>query len=83
MVGELGHSHIDVLKMDIEGAEYAVIPDILQTPVRIEQILIEFHGRVLQHSQTLEAVQLLKTHGYEVFGISERGEEISFIKKSA
>lgn len=83
MVGELGHSHIDVLKMDIEGAEYAVIPDILQTLVSIGQILIEFHGRVLKHTQTLEAVQLLKTHGYEVFGISERGEEISFIKKSA
>lgn len=79
ILAELGHKKIDVLKMDIEGAEYDVIPDILETQVQISQILIEFHGRVLGHQKTIEAVELLKKHGYEVFGISERGEEISFI----
>jgi FkbM family methyltransferase len=82
IVGELGHTHIDVLKMDIEGAEYSVIPAILQTQASITQLLIEFHGRVLKHQQTVEAVALLRAHGYEVFGISPRGEEISFIKKT-
>jgi FkbM family methyltransferase len=77
---ELQHTHIDVLKMDIEGAEYDVIPDILQTPVSISQLVIEFHGRVLGHQKTIATVQMLKTHGYEVFAISKGGEEISFIK---
>jgi FkbM family methyltransferase len=40
---ELGHDHIDLLKMDIEGSEYAVIPDILKLDIR--QILVELHPR--------------------------------------
>lgn len=38
---ELGHDHIDILKMDIEGSEYAVLPDILK--LDIKQILVEIH----------------------------------------
>jgi len=37
---ELGHNHIDVLKMDIEGSEYDVIGTILASPVTIDQILV-------------------------------------------
>lgn len=40
---ERGHSHIDLLKMDIEGSEYAVLPDIVDLDVR--QILVETHER--------------------------------------
>ena len=45
ITSELGHSRIDVLKMDIESAEYSVIPDIFSDPnrPRIDQILIEVH----------------------------------------
>ena len=39
---QLGHKHIDVLKMDIEGAEYDVIENILSAQLLITQILIEF-----------------------------------------
>src|SRR5690554_1691728 len=39
---QLGHKHIDVLKMDIEGAEYDVIENILSAQLPITQILIEF-----------------------------------------
>ena len=43
---EPGHSRIDILKLDIEEAEYDVIPDVLNTPgVSINQILVEFHHR--------------------------------------
>jgi FkbM family methyltransferase len=38
---ELGHSHIDVLKIDIEGEEYNVLRDIGNIPVK--QLLVEFH----------------------------------------
>ena len=31
IANELGHSHIDVLKMDIEGSEYEVIENILES----------------------------------------------------
>jgi FkbM family methyltransferase len=79
ILAETAHTQIDILKMDIEGAEYDVIPTILEAKIPIKQILVEFHGRVLQHTKTLEMVALMKKYGYEVFGISDRGEEISFI----
>jgi FkbM family methyltransferase len=40
---ERGHTHIDILKMDIEGAEYKVLPQVLQ--LNIHQILFESHRR--------------------------------------
>lgn len=43
MMKELGHNHLDVLKIDIEGLEYDVIPTLLDVPVK--QLMIEFHSR--------------------------------------
>jgi FkbM family methyltransferase len=39
---EMGHTRIDLLKLDIEGAEYAVLNDILKKHVEIEVICVEF-----------------------------------------
>lgn len=41
---ELGHSKVDLLKMDIEGSEYGVLEDILTSGLKPKMILIEFHG---------------------------------------
>lgn len=38
---KLGHSRIDILKMDIEGSEFAVIPHIAHLPIK--QLLVEIH----------------------------------------
>ena len=43
---QLGHARIDVLKMDIEGAEYGVIENIVQERIPVGQILVEFHHRL-------------------------------------
>jgi FkbM family methyltransferase len=40
---ELQHDHIDLLKMDIEGAEYEVLDSIIFNNINIEQICAEFH----------------------------------------
>jgi hypothetical protein len=37
----LGHKKIDVLKMDIEGLEYEIIESIVNSDIKIVQILIE------------------------------------------
>ena len=34
-MGELGHDRIDLLKMDIEGAEYEVIRDVVESGVDV------------------------------------------------
>ena len=79
---ELGHKHITILKMDIEGSEYAVIDQILENNVEIEQILIEFHHRFPQISpkKTRDTVEKLNKYGYKIFAISSSREEYSFIK---
>jgi FkbM family methyltransferase len=62
----LGHTRIDMLKMDIEGAEYDVIQDILSTSwLTINQILIEFHHYLPQLSadHTNKAVEQLTSAG--------------------
>lgn len=38
-----GLSHVSVLKLDIEGAEFAVIDDLLSASMRPRYLLIEFH----------------------------------------
>lgn len=85
ITNELGHKHIDVLKMDIEGAEYDVIEDILNTKISITQILVEFHDRFFENGilKTQQTIKLLKSNGYEIFAISDSFEEISFIKKNS
>lgn len=79
---KLGHEHIDILKMDIEGAEYGVIDDILVTGLPITQILIEFHHRFsdIGIGKTRKAISRLNNAGYKIFNVSASGEEISFIK---
>lgn len=85
IMNELGHKHIDVLKMDIEGSEYNVIEDILNTNISITQILIEFHDRYFENGniKSKETIDKLKRYGYKIFAISDSFEEISFINKNA
>jgi len=82
IMDKLGHDHIDVLKMDIEGAEYGVLGDVLDSGVPIPQILIEFHhhrsGIALETTQA--AVEALERAGYHAFHESKTGYEFSFLR---
>ena len=81
---ELNHSHIDVLKMDIEGSEYDVIDTILASPVTVDQILVEFHDRDFEQAEprSVEAIRKLSEKGYLVYGCSRSYEELSLIHNS-
>lgn len=78
----LQHSEIDVIKMDIEGAEYAVLENILEANINVGQLLIEFHHRFenVGWLATQNAIMLLKSKGYKIFDVSSNLEEYSFIK---
>lgn len=80
---QLGHSVVDILKLDIEGAEYEVIGDMLTGKIDIRQILIEFHHRYLNGgiALTKKAIRLLRNHDFEIFAVDGSFEEISFIRK--
>lgn len=81
IMSELGHQQIDILKMDIEGAEYKVVDDILSTSIRPNQILIEFHHRYIRNGfiKTLDSINKLEKVGYQMFYYSKMGNEFSFI----
>lgn len=78
----LGHARIDLVKMDIEGAEYGVVRDALSSGIEIEQLLVEFHHRwpEVGPQRTKDAVEDLLRAGYEIFDISASGEEYGFRK---
>jgi FkbM family methyltransferase len=77
----LGHDHIDLLKMDIEGCEYDVMSDFLGRRIPIQQICVEFHHRwrEIGHKKTESAIEALRGAGYRIFHVSPLGEEFSFI----
>jgi FkbM family methyltransferase len=81
---ELDHRRVDILKMDIEGAEYDVIDDLCKSDIRPGQILIEFHHRFpgVGIGKTKTSVAQIKGMGYELFSVSSSGEEFGFARKS-
>jgi FkbM family methyltransferase len=81
----LKHDRVDVLKMDIEGAEYRVLKDILDSGIRPSQLLVEFHHRwpEIGIEKTRLAISELNSLGYKIFTISPSGEEYGFLNCGA
>jgi FkbM family methyltransferase len=82
IMASLGDGRVDILKLDIEGAEYEVLDDILAAGVRPGQLLVEFHHRMpgIGVERTRRAVAGLKAAGYRIFSVSDTGEEYGFIR---
>lgn len=61
---ELGHSHIHVLKIDVEGHERESLPALVQdgTLGHVDQLSIEFHSVALMH----EGLDLLEKAGFGI-----------------
>ena len=78
----LGHEQIDLLKMDIEGAEYGVLADMLTCGIPVKQLLVEFHHRWQQIGveRTKQAIRALNEAGYRIFSVSPSGEEYGFLR---
>lgn len=83
ITSKLNHERIDLLKMDIEGAEYEVLDGLIDSPVLPTQLLVEFHHRFVEDglSRTYDLVERLRQVGYKIVAISEIGREISFLRQ--
>jgi len=78
----LEHSQIDILKMDIEGAEYEVINDIVESKIRPKQLLVEFHHRFpgVGITTSKKAINKIRLIGYQLFSVSPSNQEFGFIR---
>lgn len=85
IVAMLGHARVDVLKLDIEGAEYEVLSDVLASGCAIGQILVEFHHRWKEvgAARTRKAIDSLVGAGYLVAAVSAAGTEYTFVSTGA
>lgn len=85
IAARLGHDRIDLLKMDIEGAEYDVLDNLLRSAVKPCQLLVEFHHRFpgIGPERTEQMIDRLRDAGYRLFAISETGRELSFIRPAS
>jgi FkbM family methyltransferase len=78
-----GHDHIDLLKIDIEGAEYEVIDDILKRRLPVKQVLVEFHNNLLPgipRKQTVRSILKMVVAGYRL--LKKDGENHTFFRPS-
>jgi len=78
----LGHQHLDVLKLDVEGSEFEIIPDLIESRVSVDQLLVEIHYQFRSRSFTagLDLISQLKDFGMQCIHISQRGFEFSFVR---
>ena len=79
---ELGHERLDVLKLDIEGAEYAVLDALLETGPLPRQLCVEFHHGIsgVELGATERLLARLRARGYRVFDARETGREFSLVR---
>jgi FkbM family methyltransferase len=78
ITAELGHDRIDLLKLDIEGAEFQVLETVIDGELRPTVICVEFHK---QHGPRIgdmvETVDRLRRCGYSVAAVD--GYDVTLI----
>ena len=82
LLRDVGHSRIDLLKMDIEGAEYDVLRTLEADGIYPPQLLVEFHHRFYPDGieRTRAAIQHLNELQYRLVAVSSSGEEYTFVR---
>lgn len=85
LLEERGHARLDLMKMDIEGAEHAVIWTIVEDGIPIDTLCVEFDGLDCPDAGRIATVQnsikSLRGAGFEHFWIE--GSNFTFVRKQA
>ncbi len=58
---------VDFLKIDIEGAEYAVLTDIAEQLHLVKNMFIEYHGTFEQNSELTEMFEIITKAGFKYY----------------
>jgi len=63
LLNERDKKRIDLLKIDVEGAEKNIISDLEDDLHKVETIILEFHSDRLSENQIQKTFQILNAHG--------------------
>jgi FkbM family methyltransferase len=74
---ELGHDRIDLLKLDIEGAEYEVLDTLIESAIRPIVLCVEFH-KTSGIRPMLRAARLTRAIGYDAVAVD--GYDVTFVR---
>ena len=77
------HTRIDLLKLDIEGAEFQVINSLKDCDVPIYQICMEIHDRFFDNGleKLKDCLVTLRNMDYQLIAISYSEQELTFIRR--
>lgn len=88
LMKDLRHSHIDVFRIDAEGAEFNAIPHMFENNIYPTQVIFEIHPKLFSKipgaadklQDTNSLTELMENSGYSCTHVSPRGTEISWIR---
>ena len=83
LMQRLGVARVDLLKLDIEGFEYAVLDDLLARGLAVDQICVEYHHDQLPipRAATLRSLLRLRRAGYRLVHV--HGWDHTFVHRRA
>jgi FkbM family methyltransferase len=73
---------VDLLKMDIEGAEYGVLMDCKDELKKVENIFIEYHSYIRKEQQLGDILELIKRAGFRYHIKESFSREKPFVSRS-
>lgn len=85
IMNELGHNEIDLLKMDIEGMEFLVLEEIIDSKcLKFKELCLEVHNRFLDNGNILlkNLINQLNKEGYYIINVSQTLNEITLVKRN-
>ncbi|HKP58658.1 MAG TPA: FkbM family methyltransferase [Polyangiales bacterium] len=79
LMRQLGHMHIDVLKLDSAGAEYVAVHALVTSSVRPTQLILQFQheSREFSAQRCTRALSQLNEIGYRIFDCPQGTRQFS------